>query len=77
MVREFSKGDEGNTVMTADGENIGTVETIDGDMAHVKPDSGLTQSIRQKLGWTDENEEMYELDHSSVARITGTEVHLK
>lgn len=63
--------------MTADGDMVGTVERIHGDEAHVKPDTGLSQSIRETLGWTAEGEDVYPLKHSSVERIAGDEIHLK
>jgi len=77
MVRNFRNSDEGKKVMTADGEMIGTVERIRGDEAHVRPDTGLSQSVRETLGWTDESEEMYPLRHESVEQIAGDEIHLK
>lgn len=69
--------DRGKNVLTADGEMVGTVEDIEGSNAHVKPEASLDQSIRSKLGWTSEGEEVYELNHSSVSEITDTEVRLK
>jgi hypothetical protein len=77
MVRRFKSEDEGMTVRTASGDEIGKIEGVHGDIAHVTPDSSLTESIRKRLGWSDENENMYELKHSSVARFEDDEVHLK
>ena len=77
MVREFESNDEGKTVVTADGDEVGTIEKIDRNMAHVRPNSSLAQSIRRRLGWTEENDEVYELRHSRVREISGDEVHLK
>lgn len=77
MVRDFSSSDEGMTVRTSDGAEVGTIEEIKGNMAHVKPADGLSSSIRQRLGWTAEGEEVYELRHSKVDSFSGNEVHLK
>jgi len=63
--------------MTADGDMVGTVEAIDGSEAHVKPDAGLAQNTRRRLGWTDEGEEVYALRHDNVDKISGDEIHLK
>ena len=76
MVRDFRNSDEGKKVMTADGDMVGTVEQIHGDEAHVKPDTGLSQSIRETLGWTAQGEDVYPLKHSSVDQISGDEIHL-
>ncbi|MFC3476465.1 hypothetical protein [Halobacterium litoreum] len=77
MVRAFRNNDKGKRVVTADGDTVGKIDSIDGEMAHVKPDRGLADSIRQRLGWTDESEEMYTLDHSRVKSFSSDEVHLK
>jgi len=77
MVRDFRNSDEGKKVVTADGHMVGTVERIQGGEAHVKPDTSLSQSVRETLGWTDESEEMYPLRHESVDQIAGDEIHLK
>jgi len=70
MVRNFRPDDdEGLTVKTASGDTVGTIEKIDGTMAHVKPESGLSSSIRNRLGWTKDGEEVYELKHSKVDTI--------
>jgi hypothetical protein len=77
MVRAFRSDDEGRTVMTADGDAIGSVEAVEDDSVHVKPTAALSQSTRQKLGWTDENEEMYALDHGMVEKIDDAGIHLR
>lgn len=76
MNRDFNADDEGKAVLTADGDMVGTVESTDGDSAHVRPDENLSRATRQKLGWTAENEETYRLESSNVERITGDEIHL-
>lgn len=63
--------------MTADGTMVGHVQEIEEDTAHVSPESDLEGSIRQKLGWTGEDEEVYELPHSSVDSIDDRGIHLK
>lgn len=77
MARDFKNSDAGKKVMTADGDMVGTIEAIEGSNAHVKPDSGLSKSTRERLGWTKRGEETYRLNHSSVEKISGDEVHLK
>lgn len=77
MAREFSSEDEGKQVVTADGDMVGTVDSIAGSSAHIKPSSDLSRSVRRRLGWTEEGEETYELEHSKVDRITSDEIRLQ
>ena len=77
MVREFRNSDEGKTVVTADGDEVGTIQKIEGEMAHVKPKGSLSRSIRRRLGWAEDDQDVYEVDHASVQQISGDEVHLK
>lgn len=76
MPRDFTSDDEGKSVVSADGDTIGTIEETAGSYAHVKPEGDLSQSIRRRLGWTEEGEEMYRLDKSKVEEFSDDEVHL-
>ena len=77
MARAFNDDDKGKTVMTADGDTVGTVEDIAGDRAHVRPEADLSRSIRRRLGWTTEGEDVYELKHSAVDDIMDDGIKLK
>lgn len=77
MARPFKSSDKGKSVVTSDGDKIGRVERVEGDEAHVKPESGLADSIRQRLGMGDSSEEMYVLNHSEVATFSDDEIHLR
>lgn len=77
MVRDFMSEDEGKRVVTADGDTIGMVKSTSGSTAHVTPDEDLSQSIRRRLGWTEEGEETYRLQTSNVDRIDDDEIRLK
>jgi hypothetical protein len=77
MVRNFKSEDEGKSVMTADGDIVGRVEKVSGSTAHVKAEGGLSQSIRRRLGWTEEEEDTYELRKSNVDEITDDGIRLK
>jgi hypothetical protein len=76
MPRDFRSADTGKKVMTADGDTVGTIEKVSGNRAHVKPDEGLSRSLRRKLGWSGE-EETYELRKTNVASIDDDGIHLK
>jgi hypothetical protein len=77
MVREFKGSDEGKHVMTADGDIVGTVESVEGSRLHIKPESDLAKTVRRKLGWTDEGEATYELRKRSIKEISDDGIHLK
>jgi hypothetical protein len=76
MVRNFNADDKGKHVMTADGDMVGTIRRASGATAHVEPDSGLSESIRNRLGW-EGSEDAYRLPKSRVDRIEGEEVYLR
>lgn len=77
MVRDFESKDEGKHVMTADGEVVGTIEQIRGSDAHVKPDAGLSRSMRRKLGWPEHGDDTYQLRKTNVDSIDDDGIHLK
>lgn len=76
MARNFKASDEGKTVVNADGDEIGTIEEVRGNNAYVKPKSGLAQKIRDRLGWSDDDDAPFELRQSKVDTITNDEVRL-
>lgn len=64
-------------VKTSDGEEVGTIENVAGDTVHVKPNSSLSQSVRNRIGWTEADQDQYELRHDKVEMINDHEVRLK
>ena len=76
MPRRFRSEDEGKHVVNADGDEIGTVERISENTAHVTPAANLSQQMRRRLGWEAEDEETYELPHDRVDAITADEIRL-
>lgn len=77
MVRNFQSEDEGKSVMTKDGEIVGTVEKTTNTEIHVKPDSGLSQSIRRRLGWAEKDQETFSVQKSKVQEISDDGIQLK
>lgn len=77
MVRKFEDNDKGRGVLTADGTLIGHVQVVAGDVAHVSPENDLDGALRQKLGWTADEQDVYELPHESVRDIDDRGIHLK
>jgi sporulation protein YlmC with PRC-barrel domain len=76
MVRNFRAQDQGKKVVTADGDEVGTIQEVRDERAFVKPDQGLSTGIRQGLGWG-EDEDTYELRKANVEKISDIEVQLK
>lgn len=76
MTRDFTDEDEGKMVVTADGDTVGTVESVSGSMAQVRPDEDLSRSIRRRLGWAEEGEETYQLESSKVDEIADDEIRI-
>ncbi len=64
------------TVRTADGDDVGIIETIEGNTARVKPEQSLSDSIRERLGWKSEDQAVYELPHSEVESFDDDAVNL-
>ena len=77
MVRNFQSGDEGKRVVTADGDTVGTVERASGLSVYIKPENDLSQSVRRRLGWSEEGEDTYRLQKSKVDGITDDEIQLR
>lgn len=77
MVRNFTSEDKGKPVMTKDGKTVGTVAEATGTELHVEPDTGLSQSIRRRLGWAEQDQDTFSIQQSNVARITDDEIRLK
>lgn len=77
MVREFKPSDAGKTVVTANGDKVGTIEEIEQNMAHVRPKESLSRSIRRRLGWAEDEGDTFELTHAQVNEIVGDEIRLK
>lgn len=64
-------------VVTSDGDKIGTVADVRGDTAYVTPETGLGESIRQRLGWGDDADQTYELSQDRVQSFSGNKIHLR
>jgi len=73
---ELTEDDQGKTVVTADGDEIGVISGFRGGQAYVDPDAGMTDKILSSLGWTDVDEDDYALGDDQVAEVTDDEVRL-
>lgn len=77
MVRDFKESDTGKRVLTADGDELGVVEQVERGNVHIRPDAGIQESMRRKLGWTDDDETTFELKKSAVSQIASDGIYLK
>jgi len=68
--------DEGKRVVNANGEEIGVVQNVSSGTAHVDLSPGITDTIKSKLGWGDQDEET-PLDEDKVETITDDEVRVQ
>ena len=81
MAREFTDDDRDKPVRTADGERIGTVSDVSDGRVSVTSGEGLTDAIKEKLGWDDGNggdnddgadggtDRTYQLDDATIDRV--------
>jgi len=76
MAGMFDSNDEGKRVVTKDGDTIGTVREVQDDQAHVETDSGLAESIRQRLGMDDDSD-TYVLREDDVDTHSDDEIQLR
>lgn len=72
----LTEDDEGKSVVSTDGDEVGRVMKVEHGTAHVEPDPGLTDTIKSKLGWGDGDEDTYSLDSERIETVTDDEVRL-
>lgn len=66
----------GKDVMNGQGEKIGIVTAVNHGTARVDPDPGITDTLKAKLGWEDEDQEDYPLPDQEIASVTDDEIRL-
>ncbi|QLK26973.1 hypothetical protein HYG81_05020 [Natrinema zhouii] len=77
MCATFSDDDVDKPVENDAGEAVGVVTAVEGDVAHVRPDPTVVESIKSSLGWEKGAEETIVLDRESVREITADAVRLE
>ncbi|WP_226480083.1 hypothetical protein [Natrinema amylolyticum] len=77
MCATFTDDDLGKPVENDNGEAVGVVTVVDGDVAHVRPDPSVVESIKSSLGWEKGAEETITLDRGSIRDITDDAVRLE
>lgn len=74
---QITTNDEGKRVINAKGKRIGTVSEVRNGTAYVDPDSGITESIRSRLGWGNADDDEYPLEARRVKKVTDDAIHLR
>lgn len=74
----LTEDDEGKRVINSHGDEIGRVIEVEHGAAHVDPDPGITEKLKSKLGWGDEDDtETYRLGRDSIEAVTSDEIRLR
>ncbi|MCL7416330.1 MAG: PRC-barrel domain containing protein [Halalkalicoccus sp.] len=69
MAHEFTDEDREKPVRTADGERVGTVSDVSNGRASVEEEEGITDAIKEKLGWDDGDGGSYDLSDAAIDRV--------
>ena len=75
-MEHLTEDDIGKTVRNQQGDEIGHVTGMEGDMMMVDPDPNLDDSIKARFGWEDPDADDYRLDMNEVETVTDDEIHL-
>ena len=76
----FTDDDVGKSVVDVHGDTVGIVEDVENGTAYVDPDPGLTEKIKSRLGWSNEDAtdaETFALPDQYVDSVTDDEVRLE
>ena len=77
MCASFSDDDVGKTVVNANGDEVGIVSAVEHGSARVKPNPGVADTIKAKLGWSGTTEDTYPLQEEAVEHVTDDEIRLE
>ena len=76
MVGDTSEIDSGMDVLDDDGDEVGTVATVEDDTAYVDLDPGLTDEVKSSLGFGDTDDDTYALRDEMVDTVDdGVHLH--
>ena len=66
---------EDKTVVDHEGNTVGVVDEVEGETLYVQPDSGITDTIKENIGWTDPADRSIDADR--VDEVTDDSVVLE
>lgn len=67
----------GNVVVSATGERVGVVDSVDDGQLLVRPDPGMLEDIAARLSWMEGERDAYPLDPEHVATVADATVRLR
>lgn len=76
MTTRLDKSDVGKRVVNEHGDDMGVLVGIRDGTGYVDPDTGLTETIKTKLGWDSIDDEDYPIPEESIETITDDEIRL-
>lgn len=76
MAGLVTPGDEGKPVIDSNGDRLGHVSTVKGDVAYVEPAGDLRPTVVIALGWAGEDD-AYPLRPTAIETVTDRGIHLR
>ena len=77
MCALFTNDEVSKPVVNDADEEIGVVTSVEGDIAHVRPETGVVDSVKSSIGWDSVAEETQPLSSDAVREITDDAVRLE
>ncbi|SEP63242.1 hypothetical protein [Natrinema salaciae] len=77
MCATFTDDDVDKPVENSNGETVGVVAAVEGDVVHVRPDPTVVDSVKSSLGWEKGAAEIVAFDRKSIREITDDAVLLE
>jgi hypothetical protein len=69
-------GDQGKTVVDTEGAELGVVSAVQGSQIYVEARPNMAEKTMAALGWSDADEDDYEIGPDEIARITDDRVEV-
>lgn len=73
----LTEEDEGKVLVDAEGEELGVVTEVEGNVGYVDPNPGLGEAALAAFGHADHNEDDLVIEDDIVAAITDEEIRLR
>lgn len=73
----LTEEDEGKVLVDAEGEELGVVTEVEGNVGYIDPNPGLGEAALAAFGHADHNEDDLVIEDDIVAAITDEEIRLR
>jgi len=77
MVPRLTEDDEGKRIVTASGDELGTIVEVQEGTPYVDPDPDVLEEVQVAFDWGEPEDDAYPLPTVDVAEVTDDEVHLR